>query len=264
MAKRSRQESVRGKAQLDRRLTDYSAMTRAPFAANGPGRRVGSWPVYAAAAGSALAMATSASADIIHCVGNCTVYSQPGAGQTSNGYVHLLGSAGTHNLFNLKAGIGNNGTSSFGIVSGQGGANVKLFFDGTLGNPFAVNFSKDDAIGPGIAGGQWGEKGILNQRFFSGSSVGNFKTANVPGSVGLQVGGNDYGWIQLEFSDGGSHNVPASLTVIDWDIDQNPNETILAGEAAPTPEPGTMALALLASGAAGVMALRRRRQATSL
>lgn len=270
MAKRRRREAAHDTARLDRRLSDYSTAARLWAAATNPHRRVGNWPIYAAAAGSALAMATNASADIIHCTGACTVYSHPVAGQTSNGFVHLEGSNATSNLFNLKAGIGNNGSGSFGIVSGQGGSKVKLFFSGTVGNPFAKNFGQGDPIGPG-AGGNLGEKGILNERFFftsqgqvsPGTSFGNFKSG-APGFVGLQVLGNEYGWIQLEFADGGSHNVPASLTVIDWDIDQNPNETILAGEAAPTPEPGTMALTLLASGAAGVIALRRRRQTASV
>ena len=50
---------------LARRLSDYTAVTRVSAVAKTLYRRTGNWPIYAAATGSALAMATGASASII-------------------------------------------------------------------------------------------------------------------------------------------------------------------------------------------------------
>ncbi|HEX4133616.1 MAG TPA: PEP-CTERM sorting domain-containing protein [Bryobacteraceae bacterium] len=59
----------------------------------------------------------------------------------------------------------------------------------------------------------------------------------------------------------GSDGLVNSLTAIDWAY-QTDGSAILAGDTGipSTPEPSTAALALLAMGAAGVAALRRRRE----
>ena len=101
------------------------------------------------------------------------------------------------------------------------------------------------------------------QRFFLGSASGNFASGKTAfaGLSFATVGKNvDYAWIELEFTDKGG--VPFFLDALAFGIDTDPGQlpgSFAAGQTGPTaPEPGTMSLAILAAGAAGVMALRRR------
>jgi hypothetical protein len=57
----------------------------------------------------------------------------------------------------------------------------------------------------------------------------------------------------------GTNDLANSITATDWAYDPT-GAPVTAGESG-TPEPSTTALAILAAGAAGVVALRRRRQA---
>ena len=72
--------------------------------------------------------------------------------------------------------------------------------------------------------------------------------------------GTHYGWIRLDLQFSGS--TVDSLTAVDWAYQSSPNVGIPAGDdgppPAPTPEPN--GLALLATGAVGVLALRRLRR----
>src|SRR6185437_14724240 len=65
MSRNRSEKSVARRDPLDSRLSGYSAGAKLAAAASRLRSRTGNWPVYAAAAGSALAMTTSASASII-------------------------------------------------------------------------------------------------------------------------------------------------------------------------------------------------------
>jgi hypothetical protein len=66
----------------------------------------------------------------------------------------------------------------------------------------------------------------------------------------------DYGWVRLSYALG-TNGLPNSVTAVDWAYDPT-GAPVSTGEGA-APEPSTMALAILAAGAAGVAVLRRRR-----
>jgi len=72
--------------------------------------------------------------------------------------------------------------------------------------------------------------------------------------------GTDFGWVRLKYTLG-TNGLANAITAVDYAYD-NTGASILAGQktSSATPEPSTAALALLAAGAAGVVALRRRRQ----
>jgi hypothetical protein len=250
MAKRKSRIAANEGAPLDARLSDYSAITRISGAAKTFCRRAGNWPIYAAATGSALSMATGASASIISGV-------YPGSGISVN-------PGGPTTQVGLIPGL----SVKLHALSFNGGATVELQLQASNEKIFFSKFSdmaKNFALGSPI--GPVGNVGHTENvaAFFSGSKLyGNF-TAGKPGFAGLSfgtVGGNtDYGWLKLQFTDkaGAPYYLDALAFAIDTDPGQKPG-TLVAGQTAESPEPGTMSLAILASGAAGVIALRRRRK----
>jgi hypothetical protein len=70
----------------------------------------------------------------------------------------------------------------------------------------------------------------------------------------------DYGWVRLVYTVG-LNGLPNSVTAVDWAYDDS-GAPIAAGDtgSSSAPEPSAFAMGLLALGAAGVTALRRRRK----
>jgi hypothetical protein len=268
MAKPNQKTATRNGGQLDARLNDYSAVTRISAAAKSVRSRVGNWPIYAAAAGSALAMATSASASII-----TGTYS----GNGPNGGASVQSHNHASSIKGLFLGISHTTTTfahghikmvpdeiniiarggAFATLSVSGVAPVVKIFEAAT-TSVARKFSAGSKI-PGTAG----VAGFNVKIVASVSGIFGDFASGQPGYVGFSVnvgGGNaDYGWLKLEFTDNSDH-VPQILEALAFGVDTNPNESFEAGEVAP--EPGTMALSLLAAGAVGVGALRRRRRQT--
>jgi hypothetical protein len=231
--------------ELNARLGDYTAGARLATAATTLRGRLGNWPVYAAAVGSALAMSTNASADIINGQISGAVVSPAGSRHTFVEGVLLLGE------INIKASSGN----SFAALLVSGVAPKAFIFDTTANGSQAVNFALGSPIGGGT--GKVTPNVLIANSTFNGARVGQF-LSGVPGYAGLAfkvAGGYDYGWLELEFFNN-LNGAPTTLEALGFGVDTTPNEAILAG----TPEPGTMGLALLATGAYGVAALRRRRK----
>jgi hypothetical protein len=246
-------------SQLEERLSNYEAIARISATAKTLYRRAGNWPIYAAATGSALAMATGASASIITSgiisgVFPSGVSVNPGGPATQLGLIPGL-SVKIHAL------------------SSAAGPVVQLQMLASHENIFFSQFSdsaKNFGFASPIARGLSPSSGVGHtenvQAFFSGHAYGNFAPGK-PGFVGLSFstghGNTDYGWIALEFNN--KAGIPYYLQALAFGIDINPGQTpgaLLAGEVNGgfIPEPGTFSLAILASGAAGVMMLRRRRR----
>jgi len=265
MAKRNSGTAAREGSPLDARLSDYASITRISATARTLYRRTGNWPVYAAATGSALAMATGASASIITSGIVSGIYPSgvsvsPGGPNTQLGLIpglsvkiHALSSAaGPVVQLQLQA-------------SHAGPAQENIFF--SQFSDMAKNFGFESPIAPGLLPGSGVGHTENVQAFFTGNLYGNF-VAGRPGFVGLSFstghGNTDYGWIELQF-DNNKSGIPYYLEALAFGIDTNPGQTpgtLLAGEIDNgfIPEPSTLSLAILASGAAGVMALRRRRK----
>jgi len=87
---------------------------------------------------------------------------------------------------------------------------------------------------------------------------------NTTGYVGFRTDVNGgAGWLKIHILDRNSDGYPDQAVLISYAYNNVAGGTILAGQttdALSTPEPGTASLALLAAGAAGVLALRRRRR----
>ena len=208
---------------------------------------------YALASGAVLGAPAAADASIIYTTSGSFIE------QTTGGFTTLdVTLDGSLTDFTLTAQIGDGmlagvsvsgpGTTSF-VANGVGPQALTL---GTL-------ISAANATGPGgnlvrsVAGAPFPVK------------VGNWSADESPAYLGLAFdisGSTHYGWAQLSIDvDGGGFGPPpyAKVTVIDYAYEDQAGVGINAGQtAAAVPEPST--LALFAMGAAGVMALRRKRQ----
>jgi hypothetical protein len=239
-------------------LQAYADSVEASGALTGFRQRLGNWPVYAAAAGSALAFSTSATANTI-------VYNG-----SSSGF-------GT----NVGANIDGNG---FGV-----------FVTGGVSSIVSTPMFRTRAAGGARINGGSISMGLTSRRFateprsfpkgHSVTSKGNFQPANsailaheaflddgIPSRVwgtayaAIRLGNGDLGWMKIAV-EGNFLGFPNSVAILSWAYNDVPGAPILTGETsnttANTPEPSSLALALLATGAVGVLAYRRRKAAVS-
>jgi hypothetical protein len=221
---------------------------------------VSDWRIYAAVTGSAVAMATNASAGIIYF--NQAVTAGP-IGNVASSDIHQ-----SQNIA-LKSAMGGDIGLGFEIIVGQGrggGAASNFGFVSVSGN-FEVLDSvrlKKLASGANIstAPGRWTVPGEFALRLEAGGAYGWAPSAT--GFAGFRFSTTnhalDYGWIRLSYTLG-TNGLPNSVTAIDWAYDPTGAPVTAGEEPSSTPEPSTSALAILAAGAAGVAALGRRRQA---
>jgi len=212
--------------------------------------RQGNWTAFAAATGSALAMASNVSASIIHI--------QPASPVT----VSVL-PVGPNNTTHDFAAL-NIGGGAFGLTVKQNSSTSQL-----------VAFHASNGAEVAVTGG-----GNELKRLNSGAAIsslpnwiqgdGNLVQARGTTSAGTvfagirfgETGGGkyEYGWVRLEFIDEGDFGA-VQEKAIDWAYNSIPGGSITAGEESmpSAPEPSTGALAMLAAGWAGVLAWRKHR-----
>jgi MYXO-CTERM domain-containing protein len=256
---------------LESQLEAYSVAVKPIGAAADWRERLGSWPLYAMAAGSALALVTSAEASTI-------IYSGP---QNVTGHVNenLCANCSQHAVASIninghalgiriwrRFGYFYSGSSHAGAASARGGHGLSIMNTGgevnrlvsgaviTSGRVFngGYNAGVFESFKTGWAGnyqfrtvnGLWGQ----NATAFAGIK---FQSAGQP----------HLGWVRIRLQDTNSAD---TVTAVDWAYNSVAGASILAGDtgSGATPEPSTRAMAVLALGAAGVLALRRRRNAT--
>lgn len=214
------------------------------------------WPAFATTAGAALALSTGASAGMIYSgPENITATAGGPAAGTS---VQNLDIGGVN--FQLEA--------KFLTAGPQASVRLANVSHGSVGHNSAGGILKlASGGGIGVAGPAWQSQGAL--QFKNGGGSGGSWMSGQSGFAAIRFKAGtgpfdfDYGWIRLVVSDnlGG---YPASVTALDWAYNDSLGMAVTAGEGMPsTPEPGTMALMILASGAAGVTALRRHRAKTA-
>jgi hypothetical protein len=227
-------------------------------------RRFEKWPVYAAVTGAAMATATNASASIIYSGLLDETISVASHLTNNRGYGHEVipfkNTAG-HSIAGFSIGV------SHGSYAADKFGDVELYGNGVVNFLLKSNFAKHLSSGAKISGAGFvaGNHGVFD-RFVSArlhQTYGWAKTGKTQGFVGFEIESvnghaKDYGWVKLAFSLNGN-GYPDGVTVISWAY-QNNGVAIQAGDTGIAPEPSTMALAILAAGAAGVAALRRVRK----
>jgi len=271
------------KLELDDRLNAYFATLRTSSFRYALKRSVENWQLYAAVTGSAVAMATNASAEVIYS-GLLNVTAAVSSVKTGQ-YLAVSRNIQLKNSHGANIGVGFNievDQDKFTSRSAGARTDHSVFrFGGALIKATEVDFLlandsvKRLASGAKISGGSHtpgsdngfvtGNKFVVGRQSTDGKRVtfGWSRTEGFAGFVFSTAGHQkDFGWVRLQYTVG-VNTLINSLTVIDWGY-QNDGSAITAGNEGPTPgvpEPSTGALALLAAGAAGVAALRRRRQA---
>jgi len=267
MRKKNKVTTLRDRERPTLRLCDHPAAGATEDSADASRSRKGNWSIYAAAAGSALAMATSANANILYC-GVSNNYCHTGGApilpevSVTNGQavfaIPLIG----NNFFDLKG----QAAADFGMLSVLGVGHVRAFAASS-----SSQLLKRFASGAPISGHSARNSAEIVRLEAASVEWGLFQPGLPAGFAGVEITGlgshgnqTDYGWIRLLVTDNPATGFPQTLRAVDWAIDETPGENIDAGQTGQaTPEPDLRPLAMLAAGALGVIELRRRRQARS-
>jgi hypothetical protein len=265
---------------LDASLEAYAAAAQTAADSRSWSERLGSWPVYAAAAGSALALGTSAAASIIYSGIQNVIVSVTA---TNIGYRYdtdyiTVGAFSAYPYFRAfhsnfpSVRVGGVGVTASCICGTQ-------FFGGpynlSVSNFPLKNLAFGQTISDGLVAGstQLNSRGFLAFRYELNSCTPSdptciapppidlqpFGASNDTGIAGFKTFAGNFGWIRLKWN--ASNGFPNSITIVDWAIEDS-GAPILAG-ADGIPEPGTMSMTLLAAGAAGILAWRKRKNAAA-
>jgi PEP-CTERM motif len=262
---------------LNRQLEAYAAVAKSP--GQNARRRWGKWPIYAAATGAALAGASAASADIIYSgVQDLTATAVENPGIDTAGLP--IDVDGQNDIFDFVV-----RDIIIPRITFAGSLNVKFSGVGRSGGIFTSGgLAKTFRSGALIAGTRGlHPQALIYSAFHRSHScfgvIGEHCTMStghrgkvVPGLrtggfLGIEFNGKtgprEYGWIRVAVGKTSFGGIlpPDGIEVIDWAY--NTDGPILAGQTSgpsPVPEPGAMPVMLLAAGAAGVLAWKRRRQ----
>jgi hypothetical protein len=102
--------------------------------------------------------------------------------------------------------------------------------------------------------------GFTTKGNFGAGHNATHRVGPVTGYLGFKTNGGDLGWIKVKVASPGT-KAGISTNVLSYAYNNVPGGAIKAGQTTVAiPEPGTMAMVLLAAGAAGLSALRRAKR----
>ena len=250
---------------LKSRMQAYRQSAGARIAA-GCRERFGNWFVYAAAAGSALALSSNASASIVYGTLDKTASITPVApgGHNSASATFQIDGVPFGVFVNVERTGPGNAATHYNLASAMQGTHAGLQSNSS-GQLQRLASGKQVSVGKMFfeGGPQFG-----NMRLFGSvkSAFGGFTKGTWPKSeqgfagIGIQKNGHTYlGWLRLEYFESSNGQID-KVEAFDYAYNTVPGGSIAAGDTG-VPEPSTAVLTLLAAGAAGIAALRRRRAA---
>ena len=204
-------------------------------------------------AGAAILIPGTAEAGTIDYFPNVdTIVTGPGLGSSYS--FNLSGPSSADLTLEMPPGVvGSDPAVEIGIETANG---AEVVFGG-VNNVSAL--SEGAAIGPADRFGTLGELVAYDQR--DGDIAGFWPSNGGDAYLGFYFEGPDgpqYGWADITTL---VSNSTATFEVLDYAYSTVTNATIFAGQTQDTPEPST--IALLALGAAGMVAMRRRLSANS-
>lgn len=241
------------------------------------------WGRYAAATGAAVAGASTAEAAVIHVtpVNPLRLTINATSSSTSTGASVDIDGDGVDDLsLFLQRFVSSTYTTSEGVtyntVSDVGaalGVNPSYLYYGTnapngawvVTDTYSIrNLASGDLISTGDPlNALAGFRAVSNYTITTAggySNVGRSTSGQFPADgtgiagFGFQIGGQGHlGWLRVAIESDPTTGQPVALELVEWAYESVPGESIRAGEV---PEP--TGLMLLATGAAGVAALRRR------
>jgi hypothetical protein len=217
------------------------------------------WSAYAAATGAALALSTNADAEIYFSGPVDLIVS---AGSTKALPLHTAGSAELR-VLHINSIAAQEQDWSVRFFTGRGRGNGMRFL-GSGG--YMRQYAFGQAIGGQVTNPGTVRKVVGPSSGAATSTRGAFGPGPVDGFVGVKLSGDRLGWIQIKVTPN-SGGYPDQVEVIDFAYNETGGGPIDAGQTSDntsaTPEPGMAALGLLASGAVGLLALRRNRRQPS-
>jgi hypothetical protein len=244
------------------------------------------WHVYAAVTGATMAMVTNASAGVIYSGTLDTTVAvasvQRGSAEKASNKHIAIGTFGAiHVGFNISVAQANTSALRFGGVGMYVMPASHIDFLWSSGN--VRRLSSGTKISANLATRSNSENGFLAVPHNPVANLSNSTAATSRHRIVHRTDGwalssatkgfaafkfkngaqTDYGWVRLQYTVG-ANDLINSITVIDWGYATG-GVSINAGQGIPpaAPEPSTKALMILAAGAAGVAALRRRRKTTA-
>jgi hypothetical protein len=250
-------------------LAAYEISTRG-FLATREGR-LPAWTAYAAAAGSALAMTGQAEATIVYSgLQNVTIERTASGTFSSTKTLRLPNDSSGLSVARIFLGKGSTAGMGWLLSPALSNPDVPIFpivsaLDSAAGIGMLKKFSSGETIpvGGSLAGLALGLSagGGFTPTWTNGVTA--FAGLVLNGTIAGGAQGPLTGWIRLRFDidpkliDDG---FPNRITAIDWAFRTAPGNGALVADQTvePTPEPAT--LSLLALGACGVAAMRRRRE----
>lgn len=251
---------------FEKNLQQYALLNRTRLDAPVTDNLSNHWLGYAAAAGSAMALAGSAEAVVIYSgIQNVSVSVAAAGTDTDTAAIDLDG-GGAELRIGAFYSFGSADASAF--VDASGVTNPAQFLVNTNNNELRqLSAGATISTGAGTFAGGGANRVLAFADFYTNVTQGTWTNSN-PNFAGVQfnIGGNThFGWIQLHMENVGINADPqVRLTAIDWAYEDVAGASIQAGQttggANPAPEPTTHALLLLGGGAMGLAAWRRRKK----
>jgi len=225
-------------------------------------KHLGNWRMYAAAGGASLAAATDADADadVAYQYVNQTISVTPSQHTTQFSLQGVNGHTIKFRLTNnFKTSNGSTQRSGKAVMTGIGAGGIS-FFTTAPGPQSLKNYARSAIVGGSTKHNQ---QGFLTYHGTRSLGAGKFGSGYVgfrtfTSKTPATTGGGRLGWVKVNVIKD-SAGYATAMKILGVAYERTPGTSLKTG----VPEPGSMAMGLLAMGATGLIALRRAKAAVA-